>query len=318
MILILKNPRLIERNSYIDLDPDLIRTLTLTANIYPRPCNNSLCTGRAPKSNAELKAAIANLLKVSDFECSNGPHGPIGDWDVSGVTDMSTLFVDSNGNAIPGHSKFNADISEWDVSSATDMNRMFYQARAFNSDVSKWDVSSVTNMKYMFASATAFHGGDMSKWHVSRVTDMSQMFDRASSFNGDLSNWDVSIVTNTFAMFVYASSFNGDISKWDVSRVTKMTWMFGHASNFNSDISKWDVSRVTNMDAVLYETYSFTHTLCGAWKTSKASKKGMLQGSQGKLCAVAPTEMAKQIDRAKTSLGWFVSLSLNQTGIVFN
>jgi hypothetical protein len=80
---------------------------------------------------------------------------------------------------------------------------------------------------------------------------------------------------------------------------------------------------VTNMDAVLYETYSFTHTLCGAWKTSKASKKGMLQGSQGKLCAVAPTEMAKQIDRAKTilyivSLGWFVSLSLNQTGIVFN
>ena len=43
--------------------------------------------------------------------------GPIADWDVSAITDMSLLFYQK--------SNFNADISNWVTSSVTNMNQMF-------------------------------------------------------------------------------------------------------------------------------------------------------------------------------------------------
>merc|ERR1719460_2910448 len=46
----------------------------------------------APKSKAELKAAIVACTKASDFDCSKGPRGPIGSWDVSRVPEMTGLF----------------------------------------------------------------------------------------------------------------------------------------------------------------------------------------------------------------------------------
>ena len=63
----------------------------------------------SPKSKEELKRAVDACLEMSPKgDCSNGPHGAIGDWDVSGVTDMSDIF--SNADI------FDADISKWDVS----------------------------------------------------------------------------------------------------------------------------------------------------------------------------------------------------------
>ena len=43
--------------------------------------------------------------------------GPIGDWDVSAITDMSKLFY--------GLNKFNEDLSNWNTSSVTTMSQMF-------------------------------------------------------------------------------------------------------------------------------------------------------------------------------------------------
>merc|ERR1719174_104274 len=83
-------------------------TTTTTATTASTP-------GWAPKFKAELKAAITECLKLSN-DCSKGPHGPIGSWDVSAVLDMSYLF-----EYIPGADKFNADLSNWDVSSVTNM-----------------------------------------------------------------------------------------------------------------------------------------------------------------------------------------------------
>ena len=72
-----------------------------------RPYNNQPIAGWAPKSQAQLKAAIAECLKLSP-DCDKGPHGSIGSWDVSAVTDMTGLF---DKDAIPATQSFNGDIS---------------------------------------------------------------------------------------------------------------------------------------------------------------------------------------------------------------
>ena len=41
-------------------------------------------------------------------------------------------------------------IADWDVSSITDMTQLFHKLRYFNADISSWDTSSVTDMSYMF------------------------------------------------------------------------------------------------------------------------------------------------------------------------
>ena len=259
---------------------------------------------------AELENAIKACLKLSpEGDCSKGPHGPMGKWDVSSITDMSFMFS----NAI----YFNGDISKWDVSSVTSMSSMFIDAHSFNADISKWDVSSVTDMSFMFSNARLFNS-DISKWHVSSVNDLNGVFFDANAFNGDISKWDVSSVRNMYAMFYEAASFNGDLSKWDVSRVTDMKSMFARASSFhgdiskwdvssvkymsgmfmsaaafNCDISKWDVSSVTNMDYMFHEATSLNLNLCQtAWVQSKASKVGMFDTSSGRVtrrCKAVPT-----------------------------
>ena len=110
-------------------------------------------------------------------DCSQGPHGPMRDWNVSAFTDMRHLFY--------GASAFNQDLSKWDVSAVTYMGHMFYDASAFNQDLSKWDVSAVTYMGGMFYGASTFNQ-DLSKWKVSVVTEMAHMFHDASAFKREL------------------------------------------------------------------------------------------------------------------------------------
>ena len=113
---------------------------------------------------------------------------------------------------------FNQDISTWDVSNVTNMSSMFPGARNFNQDLSAWDVSNVTDMNYMFENATSFNQ-DLSAWDVRNVTNMEYMFYNAQNFNQDLSAWDVSNVMNMNYMFSYAQNFNQDLSAWDVNNV---------------------------------------------------------------------------------------------------
>ena len=59
-------------------------------------------------------------------------YGPIDGWDVSRITDMSSLFL--------AKANFNADISNWDTSRVTDMTGMFNSAAAFNQPLMECDI----------------------------------------------------------------------------------------------------------------------------------------------------------------------------------
>ena len=69
---------------------------------------------------------------------------------------------------------FNQPIGNWDVSNVTDMGSMFENTEAFNQPIGNWDVSSVTNMSGMFYGAHCFQPTYWSSWDVSNVADFER------------------------------------------------------------------------------------------------------------------------------------------------
>jgi len=122
------------------------------------------CTTR---NTFTTKASLLTAVQAfnADPTTATATYGPIADWCVSAITDMSYLFYNSQ--------NFNADISSWETSGVTNMYGMFFGASAFNQPLS-FDTSSVTAMAYMFSGASAFN--QPLSFDTSSVTDMGGMF----------------------------------------------------------------------------------------------------------------------------------------------
>lgn len=212
------------------------------------------------KTKRELRLAIE--LWVKDKYICYSMYGDIGQWDVSGISDMSHLFE----NMIT----FNDDISKWDVSNVTNMRCMFCGATAFNRPLNGngWNVSNVTNMSYMFRNAMAFNQ-QLKQWDVSNVTEMYGMFCGATVFNQPLNDWNVSKVTDIHSMFCEAITFNQSLDQWDVSNVTNMHGMFYEASSFNKPLGEWNVSRVKWFQYMFDGASAFNQQL-NQWNVSNA------------------------------------------------
>ena len=156
-------------------------------------------------------------------------YGDISIWDVSGITDMSSLFENTNLKDLTFKEDYN--ISKWDTSNVTNMSKMFYQSN-FNGDITNWATHNVTNMSQMFYGNTYFNQ-NISEWKISEVTDMSEMF-KNSDFNQAIGGWDTGNVTDMREMFYNNAFFNKDISNWNLENVTNMNDMFTKATAFYS------------------------------------------------------------------------------------
>ena len=211
-------------------------------------------------NNSNIKRLVkAYIHKKSDLP-DDLKHKPIGEWDVSRVTDMSSLFRRCY--------YFNEDISRWDVSNVFTMQSMFDGAVSFNKPIGNWDVSNVNNMSYMFSEARAFNQ-PIGEWNVSKVTFMISMFHRAQEFNQPIGNWNVSNVLYMNGMFSGARAFNQPIGSWNVSKVINMSNMFQAAQEFNQPIGTWNVSNVTNMMHMFYHAVAFNQPL-NQWNITNA------------------------------------------------
>ncbi len=161
--------------------------------------------------------------------------------DLRGTTNLSSMFRDcSSITTIPS-------LNKWDVTYVTDMSSMFSYATSFNAPLNTWDVRNVTNMSGMFNGATSFNQY-INDWDTSNVSDMQYMFLGAEKFNQPLNQWNVSNVRNMAGMFASAQNFDQPLNSWDVSKVTLMEGMFGNAYSFDQPLDRWDISNVIFMD----------------------------------------------------------------------
>jgi surface protein len=194
---------------------------------------------------------------------------PIGNWDVSNVTDMRSMFESS---------QFNQPIENWDVSKVSNMVGMF-QYTPFNQHIDIWNVSNVTNMAFMFYGSK--FNSDIENWNISKVKNMASMFRYApfnqplgtwnvgsvedfnfmfadTPFNQSIGNWDMKSAKNIGVMF-QNTPFNQPIGNWNVANVTIMVALFLN-SEFNQPIENWDVSKVTDMRS-MFAGSAFNQTI---------------------------------------------------------
>jgi len=146
---------------------------------------------------------------------------------------------DAAGNMVP------IPIGQWDVSEVTNMNSLFMHRTNFNEPLNNWNVSNVTNMSNMFNSCRHFNQ-PLGQWNVGRVTNMKSMFSNCWDFDQPLNVWanDTRRVENMESMFYDCKSFNKPLARWNVSGVRSMNDMFYMATRFRQNLSGWDVTNV--------------------------------------------------------------------------
>jgi surface protein len=153
---------------------------------------NSVFRIRTSINNDNIKKYVKYYIENKDKLPWDLKDKQIGEWDVSRVTDMNSLFY--------GRYTFNEALNDWNVSNVTNMDRMFMNCHNFNSPLNNWNVSNVTNMYRMFMNCWDFNQA-LNSWNVNNVLDMSEMFKYCADFDQALDRWNVNTEANTFEMF---------------------------------------------------------------------------------------------------------------------
>jgi len=233
-------------------------------------------------SNSGLRSLIQKW--TTDKIRIEEQHGPLSEWDVSYVTDMSELFK--------GNTK-NPDIRKWDMSNVVHAELMF-QNSTFTYSIDNKDFSSLQSANHMFDSS---YTGRACGKHLSRagakgtlssvganglsncLTDTNMhtvagewWTDRVNAWNtyGHIDDWDVTEVTNMNGLFKNQLFTTESLSDWQTGNVITMYAMFEN-TNFNGDIRFWDVRQVTSFSRMFYNNAVFNYDLSRFEAFSKES-----------------------------------------------
>jgi hypothetical protein len=165
----------------------------------------------------KLPGSITSTSQMFNF-CYNFNDNRVIQWNMSNVTNTSSMFADTN--------YFNQPIGSWNMSNVTSTSGMFSNADNFNQPIGSWNMSNVTNANRMFRGAVTFNQ-PLNSWSTGSIKSMLEMFRSAREFNQPLDQWDVTGVdlaptpesNSMIGMFAFAEDFNQDISSWCVALI---------------------------------------------------------------------------------------------------
>jgi surface protein len=128
---------------------------------------------------------------------------------------MSHLFA-SAGN-------FNQPIGNWNVSNVTNMDWMFHYLPKFNQPIGNWNTSNVTSMMHMLHICSGFNQ-DITDWNTSKVTDMRSILEEAVAFNYSLGRWNLGLLSAATNMItssgIDCANYGDTLEGWANNPVT--------------------------------------------------------------------------------------------------
>lgn len=139
----------------------------------------------------------------------------------TGLRSLSYMFYECDIESL--------DLSDWDVSNITDMSFMFLESELKNvGNLDAWNVSNVTNMRCMFCQSVMQSVGDLSQWNTENVETFGAMFAHSEIFTiGDVSAWHVENLEISAQMFDHSEMSDvGDITKWHTPKLDYADDMF--------------------------------------------------------------------------------------------
>lgn len=259
---------------------------------------NSAFSGCSNFNSTSTDAPTISTTDLSNtFNGCTVFNGDLSNWDVSGVTNFTQMFLLSGFNnsinswtikndapiyftAMFYGSAFNQPLGDWDTSAVVDMSSMFNFNFSFNQDLGNWNVSNVDTFNSMFSTALAFNNGGtgtINNWTINTTenVNMYRMFYNSRDFDQPIGSWNTANVTTMSGMFggsnvTNSCKFNQDIGSWDVSSVTNMSYMFWNNTAFNQDIGSWNTGNVTNFGGMFQWATSFDQDI-GSWNVAKCT-----------------------------------------------
>lgn len=212
--------------SYLCLDRMKIIDIAQWGNIQWQTFDSAfiLCTEMNVSATDAPDLSSVTSTKEMFFLCVSLVGNPsFNTWNTSKITNMYNMF----GEAL----YFNAPVGNWDVSNVTDMSYLF-DYTSFNYPLENWNTSKVTDMQHMFHGSTLFNQ-DITKWDTSKVTDMTEMF-HETSFNQNLGQWNLSSLTTAEDMFLDSGmncqNYDNTLYAWSMNTVTSSNVNLGNAS----------------------------------------------------------------------------------------
>ena len=129
-------------------------SVLLATGVEAKPFSEKKCQKKGPSPppyKFESMDSLKEAVQAYDANPASAEekYGPIAGWDVSAITDMSSLFYELE--------NFNADISNWDTSRVTDMKRMFDVRSAARTLPPQPPVARGLRVRATFAPAAAAH-----------------------------------------------------------------------------------------------------------------------------------------------------------------
>ncbi len=229
---------------------------------------------------------LASGRLVSMFSSARSFNQSVSSWNVSGITDLSSMFRGATAfnNGSPENDGKNP--LTWTMKDGENLARgslyFMFSGTRFNQNISSWNVSGITSFQWMF-SQSFFNNGSPEDdgqnpltWTMKDGDNLARgsfngIF-RISPFNQNISSWNVSKGTDFRNVFESAGKFNNGSITNDGANPLAWTMKDGEnlaggsfrqtfikAGSFNQNISSWNVSKGTNFEQMFENAVAFNN-----------------------------------------------------------
>lgn len=237
--------------SLVEADVSSFNTNNITNISYMfERCYNLECVGNISNWDVSNVTNTSNLF-ASCYKLDD--YGDISNWNITNkCKDMSFMFSNMSHTPNQSNSSFfpsYLDLSNWDVSNVTDMSSMFKNTFSLQTlNISGWNTSKLKKTDNMFEMNDLSLTSNLQNiigiedLDVSSLIQMSSMFAGCTNFDGDLSLWQpIRIVKLDYAFFDCSLLDLTQFNNWDTyfSARTTYTGIFNSRNGTLPNAPSW-------------------------------------------------------------------------------